>query len=146
MFRLILLALCFLVVLSPQIALAESIESLQEKRHSEISQLAEKIIHSDFKMVTFTARGSTVRDALVKTAYEVREHLDNRSISPLMCKCLNSVEIITNEEYALFSQWEFDTSVVNTVPTTVELEMTLDQRQLAQVALFNMWPLQEASN
>lgn len=142
MFRLILLALCFLVALLPQIAFAESIESLQKERYSEITQLAEKIILSDFKTVTFKAQGSTLREALVNTAYEVRDYLDNRGISPLMCECLNTVEIITNEEYALLKQWQFEVYTADTAPESVDLEMTLDQRQLAQVALFNMWPLQ----
>jgi len=125
----------------PQITLAQSIETFQKNRCNEISQQAERIVDSDLKPLTITVKGSTLEKALINAVIAARQYIDSYSITPPMCKCLESVLFVSNEERALLTLWGFDVAFSKGEAESVKLVMTLDKEQLEQIALFNMWPM-----
>lgn len=126
----------------PQLVLAESGDNFQKKRCNEIFQLTEKIKETEFEPVAIKVSGSTFEEAFINAAVVARNHIDGYEISPLLCKCLESVVYIPEQERALLMRWDFKVSKNSDDNESITLEMVLDKEKLTQLAFFNMWPLQ----
>jgi hypothetical protein len=140
--RLFVAFLFFLGLFLPQVTFAESEGAFEKRRCEEIFQLAEKIMASDFKPVTIKVYSASFEEALVNAAIVARNYIDTYEISPLLCKCLESIAYISEQERALLKSWNFTVEKSVDDDQVVTLEMVLDENQLRQLAFFNMWPLQ----
>jgi hypothetical protein len=142
MFRAAFTFLFLCILFFPQSSFAEPLTDLQKERCRQISQLAEKIVASEFEPITITAKASTLEGALAKTALAAREHIDKYNVSPLLCKCLKAVAFVTEQEKNLLKFWAFNLDYEDNNKGNVTLVLELDSARLTQLALFNIWPLQ----
>jgi hypothetical protein len=79
---------------------------------------------------------------LAKAAIVAREHIDKYDVSPLLCKCLEAVVFVTEQEKALLKGWDFKVDYAENDRGDVTVVLELDAAKLTQLALFNIWPLQ----
>jgi len=142
MFRLAFIFLFVFGLFLPQYSFAEPQRDLQEKRCKKISQLAKKIVTSEFESITIIARAPTLEKALVEAAIVAREHIYKYNVSPLLFKCLEAVAFVTEQERALLRGWGFSVESSENDKGEVKLVMQLDSTKLTQLALFNIWPMQ----
>jgi hypothetical protein len=145
MFRIAFTFLFFCVLFLPQSSFAESLADLQQERCRQISQLAEKIVATEFEPTTITVKSSTLEDALAKAALAARDYINKYNVSPLWCKCLEAVVFVTEEEKALLKGWDLKVDYAENNRGDVTLALELDSAKLTQLALFNIWPLHSRS-
>jgi len=138
--RKLFIAFAFLVCV-PQLIWASGVE--EERRLSaEINRLGNLIVQKNFEPITVQAEGKDLNEAIMKVTAIVRDHISIRDLSPEICKCLPNHDIILPELCTLIMAWDYTLTETGAGDDkTVSLVVSLAQRELKQLALFQMWPL-----
>ena len=110
------------------------------QRRGQINSLSAVIMETDFEPVRLTVVAATEKEAFVEVAARARDYVKSHRLCFLMDLCLNTVKMVTNGEYALARQWQ-DGATLEESSDGVRLSVELNDKQLTQMALYNMWPL-----
>lgn len=137
--RLIVLVIAFAVSMA-SFAFADQ-EDKSRQHLKVITGLSKALADKDFEAITVVAKGASKEEALIKAAMDICDRIDLQKLSPALCKCINSVKFVPQEECALLMKLSHIVSETKSDGEGVTLVLTLDRDQIKQLAYFKMWPL-----
>lgn len=128
------------VLFLPTIVMAD-ISSDNQAQLGKINNTANQIAEFDFKPLKISVTAPTKKEVLWLTAKRAHEYLRVQNISPIFVQCLDCNSFVTDSEISLVRMWVNEFVLYDTDTKALTLSVELSDKQLRQLALFNMWPL-----